>query len=165
MKETEVELRNNQHRNEIDKLIEHFSNSCAESQKTVKLPELNIPTFNGESTNWKSYWQQFEATIHKSSKLTNQVRMQYLLKSLTTQKAKDAVEGIDATAEAYAEAIAALKAWFDRPQVIHRAHVRTLLKTRYIREGSSSELRNLHDTFQHHLRSLKALNKIYHSTR
>ena len=141
MKETEVELRNNQHGNEIDKLIEHFSNSCAESQKTVKLPELNIPTFNGESTNWKSYWQQFEATIHKS------------------------VEGIDATAEAYPEAIAALKAWFDRPQVIHRAHVRTLLKTRYIREGSSSELRNLHDTFQHHLRSLKALNKIYHSTR
>ncbi len=50
--------------------------------------------------------------------------MQYLLKSLTTQKAKDAVEGIDATAEAYPEAVEALKARFDRPEVIHRAHVR-----------------------------------------
>lgn len=79
--------------------------------------------------------------------------MQYLLKSLTTQKARDAVEGIDATAEAYPEAIAALKARFDRPQVIRRAHVRALLKARYVKEGSSSELQNLHDTFQHHLRS------------
>ena len=49
--------------------------------------------------------------------------MQYLLKSLTTHKAKDAIEGIDATAEAYPEAIEALKAQFDRPEVIHRAHV------------------------------------------
>lgn len=33
--------------------------------------------------------------------------MQYLLKSLTTQKAKDAIEGINTVAEAYPEAIAA----------------------------------------------------------
>ena len=86
--------------------------------------------------------------------------MQYLLKSLTTQKARDAIEGIDATAEAYPEAIEALKARFDRPDVIHRAHVRALPKARYLKDGSSSELRNLHDTFQHHLRSLKALKKL-----
>ena len=97
------------HEVEINKLIEQFSSSCTERQKTVKLPELNIPTFDGEPTNWKSYWQQFEATIHNSTKLTDQLRMQYLLKSLTTQKAKDTIEGIDATAEAYPEAIEALK--------------------------------------------------------
>ncbi len=79
----------------------------------------------------------FEATIHNSTKLTDQLRMQYLLKSLTTQKAKDAVEGIDATAEAYPEAVEELKARFDRPEVIHRAHVRALLKARYLKDGSS----------------------------
>ena len=67
--------------------------------------ELNIPTFDGESTNWKSYWQQFEAAIHKSTKLTDQLRMQYLQKIT-----RDAIEGIDATAEGYPEAIEALKA-------------------------------------------------------
>ena len=56
-----------------------------------------------------------------SKKLDDQLRMQYLLKSLVSKKAKDAVEGIDAVAETYPEAIAALKARFDRPQVIHRA--------------------------------------------
>ena len=74
----------------------------------MKLPPLNIPTFDGEPTKWKSYWQQFQATIHNSKKLDNQLRMQYLLKSLVTKKARDAIEGIDAVAEAYPEAIAAL---------------------------------------------------------
>ena len=155
-----MELRNQQHRDEINQIIERFSNSCSDRQKTVKLPELDIPTFDGEPTNWKSYWQQFEATIHKSTKLTDPLRMQYRLKSLTTQKAKDAVEGIDAIAEAYLEAVEALKARFDRPEVIHRAHVRALLKAKYLKDGPPAELRNLHDTFQHHLRSLKALKKL-----
>lgn len=81
--------------------------------------------------------------------------MQYLLKSLTTKKAKDAVEGIDAVSEAYPEAAAALKNRFDRPKVIHHAHVRAILNTKPMKDGSSGELRKLHDTFQRHLRSLK----------
>ena len=36
----------------------------------------------------------------------------------------------------------------------------SLLKAKYFKDGSPSELRNLHDTFQHHLRSLKALKKL-----
>ena len=53
--------------------------------------------------------------------------MQYLLKFLVTKRARDAIEGINTVAEAYPEAIAALKAHFDRPQIIHRAHARALL--------------------------------------
>jgi len=72
--------------------------------------------------------------------------MQYLLKSLTTKKARDAIEGIDAVAEAYPEAVAALKNRFDRHQVIHRAHVRAILILKPMKDGSSGELRKLHDT-------------------
>ena len=157
----ELELQNNQHREELTKLFQEFKTKPHQDEaKTVKLPSLNIPTFDGEPTKWKSYWQQFEATIHNSKKLDDQLRMQYLLKSLTTQKAKDAIEGIDAVAEAYPEAVAALKARFDRPQVIHRAHVRALLNVSPVKNGSSMELRQLHDTLQHHLRSLKAMDKL-----
>ena len=82
------------------------------------------------------------------------------LKSLTTKKARDAIEGIDAVAEAYPEAVAALKKSFDRPQVIHRAHVRAILNLKPMKDGSSGELRKLHDTLQHHLRSLKAMDQL-----
>ena len=157
----ELQHQSNQHREELSKLLHGFKTTSDSSEvKTVKLPSLSIPTFDGEPTKWKSYWQQFEATIHNSKKLDDELRMQYLLKSLVSKKAKDAVEGIDAVAEAYPEAIAALKARFDRPQVIHRAHVRALLNVKTLKDGSSVELRQLYDTFQHHLRSLKALDKL-----
>ena len=157
----EIEAQNNQHREEMNKLLHNFKTPLGENvQKTVKLPPLSIPTFDGEPTKWKSYWQQFEATIHNSKKLDDQLRMQYLLKSLITKKARDAIEGIDAVAEAYPEAIAALKNRFDRPQVIHRAHVRAILNIKPLKDGSSAELRKLHDTLQHHLRSLKAMERL-----
>ena len=157
----EIEVQNSQHREEISKLLHKLKTPSEDNEpKTVKLPSLSIPTFDGDPTKWKSYWQQFEATIHNSKKLDDQLRMQYLLKSLTTKKAKDAVEGIDAVAEAYPEAVAALKNRFDRPQVIHRAHVRAILNIKPMKDSSSGELRKLHDTLQHHLRSLKAMEQL-----
>ena len=157
----EIEVQNSQHREEINKLLHKFKTPSEENEpKTVKLPSFSILTFDGDPTKWKSYWQQFEATIHNSKKLDDQLRMQYLLKSLTTKRAKDAIEGIDAVAEAYPEAVEALKNRFDRPQVIHRAHVRAILNIKPMKDGSSGELRKLHDTLQHHLRSLKAMQQL-----
>ncbi|XP_068735634.1 uncharacterized protein [Montipora capricornis] len=86
--------------------------------------------------------------------------MQYLLKSLTTKKAKDAIEGIDAVVEAYPEAVAALKNRFDRPQVIYRSHVSAIFNIKPMKDGSSGELRKLHNTLQHHLRSWKAMEQL-----
>ena len=139
----------------MNELLCQFKQTPGGHEKSVKLPPLNIPTFDGDPTKWKCYWQQFEATIHNSKTLDDQLRMQYLLKSLVTKKAKNAIEGIDAVAEAYPEAIEALKARFDRPQIIHRAHVRALLSIKPMKDGLSAELRQLHDNLQHHLRSLK----------
>ena len=159
----QLEVQNTQQQHELSLLlnkVKTLESSEENEQKTVKLPPLSAPTFNGEPTKWKSYWQQFEATIHNSKKLHNQLPMQYLLKFLVTKRARDAIEGIDAAAEAYPEAIAALMARFDRPQIIHRAHARALLNAKPVKDGTSSELRQLHDTFHHHLRSLKAQDKL-----
>jgi hypothetical protein len=140
--------------------VKALESSEVNEQKTVKLPPLNIPTLDREPTKWKSYWQQFQGTVHNSKKLDNQLPMQYLLKSLVTKNATDAIEGIDAVAEAYPEAIVALQARFDGPQIIHRAYARAFLNTKPVKDGTSSELRQLHYTFQHHLRSLKAQDKL-----
>ena len=89
----EIEVQNSKHREKINKLLHKFKTHSEEHEsKTVKLPSLSIPSFDGDPTKWKSYWQQFEATIHNSKRLDDQLRMQYLLKSLTTKKARDAVE-------------------------------------------------------------------------
>ena len=68
--------------------VKTLDDSGENEEKTVKLPSLSVPTFDGEPTKWKSYWQQFQATKHNSKKLDNQPRMQYLLKSLVTKRAR-----------------------------------------------------------------------------
>ena len=157
----ELEQQNILHREELSKLLQELKSPLDQGEtKTVKLPSLNIPTFYGEPTNWKSYWQQVEATIHNSKKLHDQLRMQYLLKSLVTKRAKDAIEGTDAVGEAYPKSITAPEARFDRPQVIHHAHIRALLNAKPSKDDSSAGLRQLHDTFQHHLRSMKAIGQL-----
>jgi len=85
----EIEVQNSQHSEEIlNKLLHKFETPSEENEpkKKVKLPSLNIPAFDGGPTKWKSYWQQFEATIHNSKQLDDQLRMQYLLKSHHHQK-------------------------------------------------------------------------------
>ena len=105
----ELEQQNIQHREELSKLLQELKSPLDQSEtKPVKLPLFNIPTFDGELTNWKSYCQQFEATIHNSKKLDGKLRMQYL-KSLVTKRAKDAIAEIEAVGEAYPEPIAAMR--------------------------------------------------------
>ena len=73
----EIEVQNSQHREEINKVLHKFKTPSEENEpKTGKLTSLSIPTFDGDPTKWKSYWQQFEATIHNSKKLDDQLRMQ-----------------------------------------------------------------------------------------
>ena len=65
-----IEVQNSKHREEINKLLHKFKTPSEEHEpKTVKLPSLSIPSFDGDPTKWKSYWQQFEATIHNLKKL------------------------------------------------------------------------------------------------
>ena len=57
----------------------------------------------------------------------------------------------------YAEAIECLQDRYDRPRLIHKAHVRMILDTPSLKEGTGKELRRFHDTVQQHLRALKAM--------
>ena len=34
-------------------------------QSSARLPELEIPSFNGEQLKWSEFWDSFSATIHK----------------------------------------------------------------------------------------------------
>ena len=53
----EIEVQNSKHREEINKLLYKFKTPSEEHEpKTVKLPSLSIPSFDGDPTKWKSYW-------------------------------------------------------------------------------------------------------------
>ena len=71
--------------------------------------------------------------------------------------ARGTIEGLSRSGDNYKEAIECLKARYDRPRLIHQAHVKAVLEAVPLKDGTGRELRKLHDTVQQHLRALKSM--------
>ena len=125
--------------------------------KGVKLPKLDVPTFDGNILHWRSFWEQFCVAVHRHTNLSNSEKLVYLQHALKGGSAKQVIEGLSRSGDYYAEAIESLQLRFDRPRLIHQTHVRMILETPSLKEGTGRELRRLHDTVQQHLRALKAM--------
>ena len=67
--------------------------------------------------------------------------MVYLQQSLKGGSAKGAIEGLSRSGEYYSEAVKSLQLRYDRPHLIHRAHVRVILEAAPLKEGNGKELR------------------------
>ena len=116
-----------------------------------------VPTFDGHALNWRSFWEQFCISVHDRAHLSDSEKLVYLQQSLKGGSAKSAIEGLSRSGEYYAEAIECLQSRYNRPHLIHKAHVRMILEAPSLKEGSGRELWRLHDTVQQHLRALKAM--------
>ena len=125
--------------------------------KGVKLPKLDVPVFNGNILNWRSFWDQFTVSVHDCHSLSNAEKLVYLQQALRGGSAKGAIEGLSRSGDNYEEAIQCLKSRYDRPRLIHQAHVKTILDAPPLRDGNGKEVRKLHDTVQQHLRALKSM--------
>ena len=144
---------------EIRKLLRSRSSPSpsVSDAKGVKLPKLDVPVFDGNILNWKTFWEQFDVAVHDRSNLTDTEKLAYLRHALKDGTAKSVIEGLSRSGEHYEEAISCLKLRYDRPRLIHQAHVRKILEIPSLKDGSGRELRRLHDTAVQHLRALKAM--------
>ena len=123
----------------------------------VKLPKIDVPTFSGDLLHWQTFWEQFDIAINDSRDLSTTEKLVYLRHALKDGSAKTVIEGLSHTGDQYEEAIASLRARYDRPRLIHQAHVKRICEVASLKEGTGRELRQLHDTVQQHLRALKAM--------
>ena len=83
----------------------------------VRLPKLQLRSFNGDVTKWTSFWQSFEAAVHKNDDISNVEKFNYL-NSLLERSARDAVVGLVLTEANYSQAIEILKKRFGSKQQI-----------------------------------------------
>ena len=121
------------------------SPTTSSDSKGVRLPKLDVPLFDGKILHWRSFWEQFCVSVHDRPSLSDPEKLVYLQQSLKNGSAKSGIEGLSRSGEYYAEAI-------DCPRLIHQTHVRTILESPPLKEGSGKEL---HDVVQQHLRALK----------
>ena len=125
--------------------------------KGVRLPKLEVPTFDGDVLHWSQFWEQFKISIHDRPQLSDSEKLVYLQQAVKNGSAKPVIEGLSRSGENEKEAIDCLKSRFNRPCLLHHAHVRKIVEAPSLKDGSGKELRRLHDTVQQHLRALKAM--------
>ena len=120
----------------------------------VRLPKLDVPTFDGDILKWTTFWEQFAVSVHDHPHLSNAEKLAYLRHSLKEGTAKGIIEGLSKSGDHYDEAVKCLKDRFNRPKLIHEAHVQKIVE---IPTGNGKELRALHDTVQQHVSALKCM--------
>ena len=147
-------------RDELIKLQTHLVTAlhaaeAAEGSETgsrttnVKLPKLNLPTFDGQTDKWLYFWESFESCVDQSN-LPEVQKLSYL-KGLLKGEAARAVAGLTLAASSYQPAVEILKLRYGKPEKLIFIHVQGLLNP----EGS--DLSALQDSLMAHIRSLESL--------
>ena len=131
--------------------------SGAMGMSGIQLPRIEVPTFDGNILSWRIFWEQFDSTIHSKTHLTDSDKLTYLRDALKDGPARHVVSGLMQTSESYIEAVRCLQERYDRPRILHQAHVRKIQEAIPLKTGSGQELRRLHDLLRQHTRALKAL--------
>ncbi|XP_061176063.1 uncharacterized protein LOC133185014 [Saccostrea echinata] len=121
----------------------------------VKLPKFELPSFNGDKLKWKEFWDSFEASVHKNSRLSNIEKFNYL-KSKMEGTAQSAISGLMLSHENYDVALSILKERFGDVQSVINKHYMDLINIKPALNNTSS-LRRLLDELENHMRSLEAL--------
>ena len=125
-------------------------------KSSIRLPRMEIPAFDGNILNWQIFWEQFDSAIHSKPHLFDSDKLTFLRKALKDGTAKNVIVGLTQTSENYNEAIRCFQKCYDRPRVLHQAHVRKIQGAFPLKTCSGQELRRLHDLLSQHIRALKA---------
>ena len=126
---------NFEYRHSIEKIIakaniylidsDSVSSKSSSTTKSVKLPKLELPTYDGDVKLWPTFWQRFTSLVDSQEELATIDKFSYLLSSLKGIALRS-VSGLSVTNDNYAAAIARLKKRFGNPDAIIQAHVNAL---------------------------------------
>ena len=141
------------------------SNPINTSTPTIKakLPKLTLRKFSGDPKSWQPFWDSFEAAVHNNDSVSKIDKSNYL-KSLVEGNAASAIDGFALTADNYESAVKVLKDRFADPQIIISSHMEELLNLPAISDiHKVSKIRQLYDSIETHIRSLRNLGIDYNS--
>ncbi|XP_063989696.1 uncharacterized protein LOC135168980 [Diachasmimorpha longicaudata] len=131
-------------------------NSTASLLSLMRLPELDIPKFDGSYESYHPFWDIYDCTINQNSDLSKVQKLQYF-RSLLTGRAAKAIESLSNTEENYDTALEIIKKKFDNTRKIVRRHWELLQEYPRLIRDTPEALGHLVDTFYQHTRALSNL--------
>jgi hypothetical protein len=132
--------------------------ATAGARSSVKLPRVELPSFNGNFDNWQSFQDLFIATVHNNTSLSGAQKLQYL-KSCLCGEASHLIKSFTVTDQNYTEAWGILTDRYDNKREIVNSIIKRLHNQHVLKSESAYALQKLIDTTNECLRSLKVLGR------
>ncbi|GFY22037.1 uncharacterized protein TNCV_3296811 [Trichonephila clavipes] len=120
--------------------------SCENIFNYIKLPDIQLPRFNGSYHEWFNFKEQFVSLIDSNNSLNDSQKL-YYLKSALTGIVKDVIM-ID---DSYTSLLECLKKRFENKKLIINSHFSEILFLEKFTRESAKNLRTLTDCCQKHL--------------
>lgn len=122
-----------------------------------RLPELPLPSFNGDFNYWPTFRDRFSALVGDRTDIPNIDKMQHLIGSLRGA-ASDAIRNIPVSAANYDLAWSTVLSCFHRPRLVTHALIENFPSTPVSSEETLSDLNNFVLNFSENFVLLTALN-------
>lgn len=122
------------------------------SKPGVRLPIIELLTFDGNSNNWLQFSETFKSLVDEDEALSNMQKLHYLRSCL-----KGGAGKIIHLIESYQIAWDIMKERFDNKRIIIQNYVKSLYNIPQMGKESASGIRSILDNLQANLRSLQSL--------
>ena len=108
----------------------------------VSLPRIELPSFDGQYKDWKTFFDMFKGTVHEQQSLPKVQKIHYL-KGALKGEAKRVLSLLPTTEANYDAAIQLLKDRYDNEFLITKAHLYNIFKIDSMKKDSADSLRKL----------------------
>ncbi|XP_038106740.1 uncharacterized protein LOC119766331 [Culex quinquefasciatus] len=128
-------------------------------QSVVRLPQIELPMFDGELDNWIPFRDAFKSLIHNNNSLSAVDKFHYL-NSVLDPRVKRLYDSTKVTAANYKITWDLLVERFDQKRFLIKNHISALFNVEAIAKESADAILNLIDQFDRHVRILKTLGEL-----
>jgi len=125
-------------------------------QQFVPLPKIQLPSFDGNLLEWRSFRDVYVSLVHDNTGIGDAERFHYLLSCLSGD-ALAVVKSIPLSANNYVLAWEALSVRFDNKRLLASAHLDKLFAFKPIAHQSLPALMSFINTFKENVAIIKAL--------
>ena len=129
---------------------------------TVKLPKMELKTFDGNVLKWHEFWENFGHCVHNQPLVQELQKFSYL-KSCLRGPAFVCISNFELRAENYGPAVQLLKERYGHKNVLRKAHLDSLEKLAPVSNSRDvPRLKRLYEDVESHYKALLAVNVMPH---
>lgn len=131
-------------------------NNYLNPSMNIKLPQIDLPHFNGTYENWLPFYEGFKALVLDNPSLNNIQRFYYLLSALKNDSIQ-VVQSLEISDHNFDIAWQLLKDRYENKRVIVQNHIKGIFELPVMSKENHGILRKIIDGFSKHQRALKSL--------